>query len=184
MENPILPFKAVVVSNPKFNDFIDSNLTWLKITNLCCFHKGVAIRLQLKHSNHLVNFFHFNFLQLIDTIQIWGTHFIKRLALIQEYFYKSKFKRVGAVVSTFIDELEGDVALSTMLTGYYQKYIAVEKMKLQHHADLEDVVSTSTLHEVISIPNNDDAFEEFRNLVNTEIKEALIGLYGEFSEFT
>ena len=61
---------------------------------------------------------------------MWGTHSIKRLALIQDSFYKNAVGRVGAVVSTFVDELEGDVTLSTMLVGYYQKYKAVEKLKL------------------------------------------------------
>ena len=177
-------FNAVVESNPKYNDFIDSNLTRLEIANLRCFHEDLTIRLQLKHSKYLVNFFHFDFFESIDTIQVWGTHFIECLALIQEYFLKSEFARVGAVVSTFIDELEGNVTLSTMPTGYYQKYIAVEKMKLQHQAELEDAVSTTKLHNIISVPNNDDAFEKFKNLVDTDIKEAVIGLYGEFSEFT
>ena len=87
---------------------------------------------------------------------------------------------MGAVVSTFVDELESDVALSTMLTGYYQNYIAVEKMKLQHQAELEDAVSTTKLHKIISVPNNDDAFEELKNLVNTDIKEAVIGCMVNF----
>ena len=64
----------------------------------------------------------------MDTIQLWGTHSIERLALIQESFYKNDFVRVGAIVSTFIDELDGDVALSTILSGYYQKFVAVEKI--------------------------------------------------------
>ena len=79
----------------------------------------------------------------MDTFQIWGTHSIERLALIQASFYKNATGGVGAVVSTFIDELEGDVTLSTMLVGYYQKYKAVERLKLQHEADLEEAVSTA-----------------------------------------
>ena len=76
--NPLIPrvisgkcyfaFKVVIESNPKCNDFIDSNLTQLEIANLCCFHEGVTIWLQLKHSKHLLNFFHFDFFQSIDTI--------------------------------------------------------------------------------------------------------------------
>ena len=64
----------------------------------------------------------------MDTFQIWGTHSIERLALIQDGFYKNKFGRVGAIFSTFVDELEGDVTLSTILVGYYQKYKAVKKL--------------------------------------------------------
>ena len=125
--NPLVPrvisgkcyfeFQAVVVSNPKCNDFIDSNLTRLKFVNLHCFQLGVAIHLQLKYSKQIINFFHFDFFQPMDTIQILGTHSIERLDLIQEYFNKTDFSRVGAVVSIFIDELEGKVTLSTMPAG-------------------------------------------------------------------
>ena len=115
---------------------------------------------------------------------MWGTHSIKRLALVQDNFYKNTIGRVGAVVSTFIDELEGNVTLSTMLVGYYQKYKAVEKLKLQHQADLEEAVSTSRMHDIICVKNKDSAFKEFRNVVDYDIKNAEYSLYGQFSEFT
>ena len=83
-----------------------------------------------------------------------------------------------AVVSTFVDELEGDVALSTMLSGYYQKYVAIKKMELQQHADFEDAVSTSRMHDVICVPNKNGKFNEFRTLVDSEIKNAIYSLYG------
>ena len=111
-------------------------------------------------------------------------HSIERLALLQESFYKNGFGRVAAVVSTFVDELEGDVALSTMLSGYYQKYVAIKKMELQQHSDLKEAVSTSRMHDVICVPNKNVKFEEFRNLVDSEIKNAIYSLYGQFSEFT
>ena len=51
--NPLVPrvisgncffaFQAVVCSNPKSFDFIDSNLTKCEIAHLCGFHEGVAI---------------------------------------------------------------------------------------------------------------------------------------------
>ena len=70
----------------------------------------------------------------MDTIQLWGTHSIEHLALVLESFYKKDFPRVGAIGTTFVDKLEGDVALSTILAGYYQKFVAVEKIRLQQIA--------------------------------------------------
>ena len=125
-------FQAVVTSNPKSNDFIDSNYTHNEIANLCSFREGLAVRFELKSTKRPINFFHCDFFDSMDTFQIWGTHSIERLALIQASFYKNATGGVGAVVSTFIDELEGDVTLSTMLVGYYQKHKAVERLKLQH----------------------------------------------------
>ena len=172
--------KAVVPANPKYNDFVDSNFTKGEISDLCSFHEGLTIRFELKSTNCPIIFFHFNFFNCLDSIQIWGTHSIERLALIQENFYKKSFGRVAAVVSTFIDELEGDVALSTMLSGYDQKYVAIKKMRLQQHTDLEEAVSTSRMHDVICVPNKNEKLEEFRTLVDTEIKNAIYSLYGNF----
>ena len=178
------PFKAIVCSNPKCKDFIDSNLTRWDIADLCALHKGVAIRFELKSTKPPINFFHFDFFNTMDTIQIWGTHSIEWLAVIQELFYENNFGRVGAVVSTFIDELEGDVALSTILTGYYKKNVAIEKMKLQQQADLEEAVSMLRMYDVICVEHKNDAFKEFRSIVDSEIRDAIYVLYGQFSEFT
>ena len=71
-----------------------------------------------------------------------------------------------------------------MLSGYYQKYVAIKKMELQQHAHLKEAVSTSRMHNVICVPNNNAKFEEFRNLVDLEIKNAIYSLYGQYSEFT
>ena len=120
----------------------------------------------------------------MDKFQLWGSHSIERLALIQDSFYKNAAGRVGAVVSTFIDELEGDVTLSTMRVGYYQKYKAVERLKLQHQADLKEAVSTSRMHEMICVDNKDNALEEFKKVVKSKMKNAVFSLYGQFSEFT
>ena len=86
-------------------------------------------------------------------------------------------------MSTFVDELEGDVALSTILAGYYQKFVAVEKIRLQQNADLEEGIATSRLHDVICVPHKRPVFEEFRDLVDSSIKTAIYSLYGQFSEF-
>ena len=177
-------FQAVVTSNPKCNDFIDSNYTHSEIAKLCIFREGVAIRFELKSTKRPINLFHYDFFDSMGTFQLWGTHSIERLALIQDSFYRNATGRVGAVVSNFIDELEGDVTLSTMLVGYYQKYKAVERMKLQHQVDLEEAVSTARMHEMICVENNDDAFEEFKVVVDSTIKKAVFSLYGQFSEFT
>ena len=174
-------FQAIVMSKTKSQDFIDSNYTHSEIANLCTFREGLAIRFKLKTTKAPINFFHYDFFDSMDTFQLWGSHSIERLALIQDSFYKNASGRVGAVVSTFIDELEGDVTLSTMLVGYYQKYKAVERLKLQHEADLEEVVSTARMHEMICVDNKDDTFEEFKSIVETTIKDAV---YGQFSEFT
>ena len=177
-------FQAVVSANPKSEDFINSNYTRSEIANLCTFREGVAIRFELKSTKATINIFHYDFFQSMDTFQLWGSHSIERLALLQDSFYRNAAGRVGAVVSTFIDELEGDVTLSTMLVGYYQKYKAVEKMKLQHQADLKEAVSTSRMHEMICVDNKDSAFDEFKSLVESKMKKAVFSLYGNFSEFT
>ena len=57
-------------------------------------------------------------------------------------------------------------------------------MDLQQHADLEEAISTSRMHDVICVPNKNEKFKEFRNLVDSEIKNAIYSLYGQFSEFT
>ena len=177
-------FNAIVTSNPKSSDFIDSNFTKQEIAHLCGFHEGVAIRFELKVTKKSIHFFHFDFFQTMDTIQVWGTHSIERHALIQESFYKNNFPCVGAIVSTFVDELEGDVALSMMLAGYYQKFVAVEKIKLQQNADLEEGIATSRLHDVICVPHKCPVFEQFRDLVDSSVKTTIYSLYGQFSEFT
>ena len=193
--NPLVPrvisgkcffaFQAVIHSNPKSSHFIDSNLTKREIAHLYGFHEGVMIRFELKHTKKSIIFFHFDFFNTMDTIQIWGTHLIERIALIQECFYKYNFAKVGAIVSTFLDELDGDVTLSTMVGGYYQKYVAIEKLELQHIADLAEAVSTSSkLHDIISVENSNSAFEEFRDIVDSTIKEAVHSLYGKFPKFT
>ena len=80
----------------------------------------------------------------MDTIQFWGTHSIQRIALIQECFYKYDFAKVGAIVSTFLHELDGDVTLSAMVGGYYQKYVAIEKLKLQHQVANQQGIAICT----------------------------------------
>ena len=121
----------------------------------------------------------------MDTIQIWGTHSIQCIALIQECFYKYDFAKVRAIVSTFLDELDGDVTLSTMVGRYYQKCVAIEKLKLQHEVNLTEAVSTSKLHDILLVKNNDTAFEEFSmDIVDSTIKNAVHSLYGNFSGFT
>ena len=132
---------------------MDSNFTKQEIAHLCGFHGGVAIRFELKHTKKAIHFFHFNYFQTMNSIQIWGTYSIEWLALIQESFYKNDFALVGAIVSTFVDELEGDVALSTILAGYYQKFVAVKKIRLQQNANLKESIATSRLHDVICVPH-------------------------------
>ena len=62
--------------------------------------------------------------------------------------------------------------------------LPLRKLDLQQHADLEEAISTSRMHDVICVPNKNEKFEEFRNLVDSEIKNAIYSLYGQFSEFT
>ena len=40
------------------------------------------------------------------------------------------------------------------------------------------------MHEMICVDNKDNAFEEFKSIVETTIKDAVFSLYGQFSEFT
>ena len=71
-----------------------------------------------------------------------------------------------------------------MVDGYYQKYNVVERIKLQHHADLEEAVSRLRMYDVICVPHNANAFEEFRYVIDSEIRDVIYSLYGQFSKST
>ena len=63
-------FNAIVASNPKSSNFIDSNFTKQEIAHLCGFHEGVAITFELKVTKKSMHFFHFDYFQTMDTIQV------------------------------------------------------------------------------------------------------------------
>ena len=78
----------------------------------------------------------------------------------------------------------GNAAQLGILVGFYQQFMGIEIEKEMVVQIQDGEVLTSTLQEIVFLKLNDASFKLFQDDVNNTIKEAIVGVYGEFCKMT
>ena len=183
-------FECVVRANCHADDFGDNTITQNQIERICTYHEGVAICFDIigtedsKGIAHTIDFFHFKFSKNLHLVQFWTVHHINKLSSIKDYLSSASIERCAAVTSVYVEELMGEAAQLGILVGFYQQFMGIEIEKKMVVQIQDGEVSTSSLQEIVLLKLNDPSFKLFRDVVDNTIKEAIVGIYGEFSEFT
>ena len=78
----------------------------------------------------------------------------------------------------------GDAAQLGILIGFYQQKMGIETEKDIVIQVQDSEVLTLKLQKILFLKSNDPSFKLFPNTVDSIVKEAILDIYGNFSEFT
>ena len=84
----------------------------------------------------------------------------------------------------YVDELIGDAAQLGILVGFYQQIIGIATERELSLQTADSAILTNRLLDKIYLLPNEASFKLFKDLVDNQVKNAIIDIYGNFSEFT
>jgi hypothetical protein len=183
-------FFAVVMtvkSNVHLNDFrTDSkSKTMEEIRYLCSKEGGAGLSLSLpNNSTQLIKFY--DVLHHCQFIQFWSTVTqSKRMTIVKKAMRNIRdTARLGPVVARYLDEVYGDRFVTAAYLQTYELLMAKALSAKQLDAYKAEPISTERLTRHLNLSDKDPKFIEFRNHIDTVTKNAILEVYGNFSEFT
>ena len=88
------------------------------------------------------------------------------------------------IIFCYMEEYYGDAAASIHLSGLYAIKLQVLINDLNKDIHRTTAISTERINAEFTLPDNDPAFIQLRELVEKKMRDAVLSFYGLFSTFT
>ena len=78
----------------------------------------------------------------------------------------------------------GNAMQCGLMVSFFQQFMVIQTATESSIVVMEEDLSTSKIQDTITLQAGNHAFTLFQELVDDTIKNAIIDIYGDFSEFT